>query len=153
VSYFWEKNKTRGIRKGGYTDVVVRHISCIRCGLIYTVEWSSYSTQCQTALFKYCTIKNKKSTCIGAIPPELVHASVKVLERKRSPLVNDCDLLAWFSDFCVPFSHLTLSVGGGISELSGSYLAWAAIWCKSHSDRLSQSFGHNTSTWHTATSL
>jgi len=31
---------------------------------------------------------------------------------KRCPLVNDCNLLAWFSNFCLPLSHLLPSVRG-----------------------------------------
>jgi len=43
---------------------------------------------------------------------------------RRSPaLVNDCDLLAGFCYFYLPFSHLTPNEGNPF-ELSGLYLVW-----------------------------
>jgi len=56
---------------------------------------------------------------------------------QNCPLVNDCDLLAGFSDFY----HVTPSI---TTELSGSYLiwenwnGWATIWRRSHDYRLSR---------------
>jgi len=53
------------------------------------------------------------------------------------------DLLARFSDIYLPRSHLRPPVRGFL-ELSGSYLVWdnktgwAAIWWRSHDDRLSR---------------
>jgi len=68
--------------------------------------------------------------------PTLVHASVEISLTqnamkysfpcwavKSCPLVNDCDLLAGFSDFYLPFSHLTPSIRG----IPSSYRVH--IWC------------------------
>jgi len=44
--------------------------------------------------------------------PTFVHANVPCCAVKSCPTVNDCDLLAGFSDFYLPFSHLSPSVRG-----------------------------------------
>jgi len=72
---------------------------------------------------------------------------------KSCPLVNDCDLLAWFSDFYLPVSHLTLST----KETPSSYrvifgtekLEWVGYNLVKVAWWSTQSFGHNTSTWQT----
>jgi len=52
-------------------------------------------------------------------PSQQRHCAVK-----SYPLVNDCDLLAGFSDFCIPFSYLTPSV----MEVPSSYRVHKIIW-------------------------
>jgi len=79
----------------------------------------------------------------------LVHTSIPCCAVKSCPLVNDCDLLAWFSDFYLTISHLTPSM----REIPSSYQVHICIgklechfWWRLYID---SSSGHNTSMWQT----
>jgi len=55
--------------------------------------------------------------------PTLVHSDIPYCAVKSCSLLNDCDLLAGFSDFNYP-SPIWRSQWGDPLELSGSYLVW-----------------------------
>jgi len=93
---------TSGSKSRGLTD------SCwcaiVHCGITRkALEGMGCDTSILTNLEAQLSLTNR---------PMLVHADVPCCAVKNCPLVNDCDLLAVFSDFYLPLSHLTPSMRG-----------------------------------------